>query len=278
VHQHFYLPHFGGLLLSLSAVAILFWSCEDKDSRVIDSQGPAPFILSATLSPSAVNSDTINVGPERRPTDLLSYDIVVSAVISHPSGQSQITETSVTFFRSKREPEILRGQLRDDGLFPDSSPQDSVFTGLLQFRATRSEVGSFFIEVTAVDTKGNISNSLRSTFAIERLNQPPTLSNLMAPDTVSRSTQESFVITVMVADPDGPTDILAVTRTTPANNVYFLNDSGVNKDAVAGDGIFTEEVSLSPDIPTGPYVFSFKALDRSNALSNIIIKTVYVSE
>lgn len=277
MHRHSCFPLSCGRVFLLPCLLFLSWSCEKQSPDIIDSKGLAPRILSASLNPSSVDSDTINIGPERKPTDLLSYEIVVSAKIDHPEGEANLSETTVTFFRTKREPAILAGSLHNDGFFPDLSAQDSVFTGLLKFSAMRSDIGSFFAEVTALDKNGFSSNTLRLTFSILRLNQPPMLSNLVAPDTVSRSTEDSFVITVVATDPDGPSDILSVTRTTPSNLVLYLNDSGINGDITAGDNIFTETVSLSPTQPLGTYPFSFKATDRSNASSSIIVKSIVVA-
>jgi hypothetical protein len=251
-------------------------SCEGTHSEIIDTLGIPPQITGATLNPSTVNSDTINIAPERKPEDILPYSIVVSATIIHPLGKDHIIEPSVTFGRSSRTLDISTTNLRDDGIFPDLSPGDSVFAGQLQFNLMRSEIGSFYAEASALDAEGYVSNTIRVPFTLLRLNQPPTLSNLLAPDTVFLSGQSSFLITVQATDPDGLSDILSVTRTTPSNLVLFLNDNGTNGDLTSGDGVFAETVSLSPPPQVGSYAFIFKATDRSNATSQVINKTIVV--
>lgn len=277
MRQHQLFPPFHHLLIALTGIWLLSSSCEQKDLRIVDSIGSAPQVLSVSLIPASVNSDTINIGPERKPTDLLSYNLRISARVSHPVGQNQIAATRFTFFRTKREPEIAWGLLIDNGIFPDSIANDSIFTGSVKFTAIRSEIGTFYAEVGSSDAKEYTSITVRVPFAILRLNRAPVLSNLMAPDTVRPNLQESFVITVHATDPDGQGDVLSVTRTTPSNLMLFLNDDGINGDAAPDDSIYTEIVSLSPAPPFGAYVFTFKALDRSNVSSSVLNKTIIVA-
>ena len=276
MRQHRLLSSFNCVLFSIG-VSALALSCEGRHFDIIDTIGLPPQIRSAALKPATVNSDTINIAPERKPEDILPYSLIITARIVHPSGGDQIVEPGVTFSRSNRDPHISSASLHDDGIYPDLSAADSIFSGRLQFSLKRSEIGSFFAEVFAFDAQGYASNTLRVQFTLLRLNQPPTISNLAAPDTVHLSSQSSFVITAAASDPDGLSDILSVTRTTPSNLVLFLNDNGANGDLTAGDGIFTETVSLSPNQPIDSYEFTFKATDRSNAISQVITKTIVVA-
>lgn len=269
---------FRSAFLVTFAGSLCLSGCEKPDARIIDSTGISPEIMSGSLTPPIVNSDTINIGPERKATDQLAYSLKIRARISHRINSDQISDVRFTFFRTKREPEITQGNLRDDGNYPDSIASDSVYTGSVEFTAPRSEIGMFYADIVASDGQGFESNTIRLPFTILRLNQPPVLSNFTAPDTVYPNIQESFVITVRATDPDGQTDIVSVTRTTPSNNVYPLNDMGVNGDTAAGDSVYTETVSLSPAPTPGTYIFTFRAIDRSNAVSGIITKTIVVAQ
>ena len=277
MRRHPVLHPFYFLFLLSIGISLFAFSCEGTHSEIIDTLGIPPQITGATLSPSVVNSDTINIAAERKPEDILPYSVNVTTRIFHPSGQDHIIEPRVTFGRSSRTLDISGTDLRDDGIFPDLSVGDSIFTGRLQFSLMRSEIGSFYAESSAFDTEGYVSNTIRVPFTLLRLNQPPTLSNLQAPDTVNLSIQSSFLITVQAADPDGLSDILSVTRMTPSSLVLFLNDNGINGDVTSGDGVYTETVSLSPPPPVGSYAFTFKATDRSNAASQVINKTIVVA-
>ncbi len=278
MRQHLSFPLFQNPLVALTGIWLLFSSCEAKHSQIVDTVGISPRVLSVTLNPSSVNSDTMNVGPDRKSTDLLSYHILVFAKVTHPVSQNQIAETRFTFLRAKGEPEIARGLLTDDGAFPDVAANDSLFTGSLQFNALRSEIGSFYVEVGSSDAQEYVSNTIRIPFTIVRLNHPPILSNLVAPDTVYRSLQMPFAVSVQATDPDGLYDILSVTMTNEKNNAFSLHDDGTSGDKTSGDGIFTQVFSFPPDQQLGSYVFTFKAVDRSNESSAILTKTIVVAQ
>jgi len=278
VRQQQFFPPFLPLLFALTGIWLLSSSCEQKDLRIVDSIGSAPQVNDPEIFLASVNSDTINVGPDRKPTDLLSYDLRISASVSHPVGQNQIAETQFTFFRTKREPEIARGLLSDNGIFPDSIANDSIFTGSVKFTAIRSEIGTFYAEVGSSDAKEFTSNTIRIPFTILRLNQAPVISNLVAPDTVYRSLQTPFTVSVQASDPDGLYDLVSVTMTNENNSVFSLHDDGINGDEMGGDGIFTQVFAFPTDQPLGPYVFTFKAIDRSNVSSAVLTKTIVVAQ
>ncbi|HEX9615383.1 MAG TPA: choice-of-anchor X domain-containing protein [Bacteroidota bacterium] len=258
-----------------AAVLVFFLgSCEPGGDSVIDYVLPSPVLVSGSVSPTIINTDTINVGPERLPEDVLPLSLVARLNVKH-SGNP----VTVRFFVYENRPSspISEGLLYDDGTLPDSTASDSTFSGLVQFQIVRSDIGTISVELVA-EANGLQSSSLLHTITIERLNQPPVLSKLQAPDTVHTGEETSFVITVNVSDSDGLADIKSVTRRTPSNLVLPLNDSGANGDVAAGDGVFTETVALTPPPPPGPYQFTFQALDRSNASSNLIMHTIIVMQ
>ena len=255
---------------------LLFPSCEKNPTGIIDHVDVSPRIAAPSVSPAIVNTDTINVGPQRLPTDILSIHLLAS-VIAIPSASSPIQSVSYTYFKEPQLP-LVTGELANNGVFPDASGNDSLFSGIIPLSILRSDIGTSFVELSAVDAQGNSSSIARIPFTIVRLNRPPVLSGLSAPDTVHTSSMPSFLITVNVQDPDGLSDIRSVGRTTGGGNTYPLNDSGVNGDVAAGDGIFSETVSLNPPPPEGSYLFTFQALDRSNAGSNILSHTIVVKQ
>lgn len=250
-------------------LALTVLSCESTDKDIIDTSDPPPILLQAGLSPTSVNTDTINIGPERLPGDFLSIQLRVEANFAQAAGQDQPLAPSFSILRNRRDDPLLTARLFDDGSGPDVSQGDSIFTALATLQIVRSEIGLFYVEVWAEDSRGSRSNASLLPFTILRLNQPPQLSNLQAPDTVKTSTQSQFFISVKAVDPDGQSDIRSVTRTTPSGLVLPLSTA-------PGDSIYTETVSLLPPPPPGSYQFSFRALDRSNASSTIIYHTIVV--
>ena len=258
------LPAFFCLFLALTVL-----SCESTDKDIIDTSDPPPILLQAGLSPTTVNTDTINIGPERLPDDLLSIQLRVQAKFAHAAGEDRPLLPSFSILRNRRDAPLLTAPLADGGMGPDLIAGDSVFTALVTLQIPRSTIGLFYGEVWAEDSRGSRSNAALLPFSIIRLNQPPQLSNLQAPDTVKTSTQSQFFISVKAVDPDGQGDIRSVTRTTPSGMVLQLTTP-------PGDSIYAETVSLVPAPPPGSYQFSFKAMDRSNAPSTIIYRTIVV--
>jgi len=253
----------------------IFLSCEKKDSSVIDSIGSAPKLSASSLSVSTVNTDTMNIGPVRNPEDVLTISINAYTRVV-PGTLTPVSSVQYTFRNGNGSSILAAGSLLDDGNPPDTQRNDSLYSGRLTFQIVRSTVGVVRVELFAEDASGYKSNSAILPLEIVRSNQPPVLSNLVAPDTVHTSSQSTFLVTVRATDPDGQADIRSVTRTTPSNLVLPLNDAGQNGDGVPGDGIFSETVLLSPPPPTGPYDFRFQAHDRSNVGSNVIIHRIIV--
>lgn len=166
----------------------------------------------------------------------------------------------------------------DDGLAGDLVAYDNVFTGIINRNALLAQVTSQFTFVFIVSERGKNTGATESIIVSQNPTNghPPVISNLIAPDTVNTSLLTEFLIIVTVSDPEGHSDILSVTRTTPSNLVLNLNDNGINGDATAGDGIFSERVSVTPAPPDGSYMFSFQATDRSGLKSNVIQKTIVI--
>ncbi|MBI4428369.1 MAG: hypothetical protein HY562_04555, partial [Ignavibacteriales bacterium] len=253
-----------------------FLSCEKKDSTVIDSGGISPLLTKASLLPSTINTDSVNIGPTRLPEDVLSLTTAAFATASSPLAPKGIVKIEYLVKSVQGSSILSSGELFDNGFPPDAVKGDSVYSGTVTFQIVRSTIGILSVEFVSEGTAGFRSNSLFLPLEIVRTNQPPVLSDLIAPDTVRTSTQTSFVITVRALDPDGLADIRSVTRTTDGGTPRPLNDNGVNGDMNPGDGIFTETVSLEPAPPAGEYEFRFQAFDRSNAESNTLTKRITV--
>ncbi len=69
---------------------------------------------------------------------------------------------------------------------------------------------------------GYKSNTLILPLQIVRLNHPPIISDLVAPDTINLSTTTTFNESLKVLDPDGQDDIKSVLRFTPSGKILQL--------------------------------------------------------
>jgi hypothetical protein len=270
------------------AIALFVLGCQSDENTPIDPFRLPPFVKSFEISPTSINTDTINVGQQRLPTDTLNITVNGTAQVSDPEGISNLQEVSVGVYRPASRDLIRTAPLFDNGVSPDEIAGDGTFASLVTFKIVRSDIGDFQVEVTALNKSNVTSNSLSSFVAIERLNRPPTLSDLVAPDSASVSTSVVFLqLTVKASDPDGPSDIQKVFfnsfkpdgSPSSGNPFQMLDDGnagGTSGDQVSGDGTYSLVVQLPPGTPKGNYRFEFQAADRSGALSNTIIHTITV--
>jgi len=279
--------HPGPRSIAGTLCVLALWSicCEKNDSSVVDSTGSAPQLSSASVAPSTVNTDTINVNGLRSPDDILTLSVLVSARVSHADGPSHISSVSFNLGDQQELTQYAAGTLHDNGLDGDSSAGDGIYSSLVQFQIIRSAVGSLRLDISADDPLGYESNHIVLPLTLERLNHPPVLSNLVAPDTVQLANQDQTLrLTVMASDTDGLSDILKVSFNSykPDNSLtggspFLMYDDGQSGgDSKAGDGIYTLTVALPSTTTPGAYRFEFEAVDRSSAVSNVLVHTITI--
>lgn len=146
-----------------------------------------------------------------------------------------------------------------------------------------------YVEFVAEGDGGFRSNSIILPLRIVRLNRPPVLSDLQAPDTVTLGSQEQHIrLRVNAVDPDGQEDIQRVFFNSflpdgrpSSNNPFQLFDNGDlqgNGDETKGDSVYSAIIKLPPNTATGTYRFEFQAFDRLNEGSNIITHRLTVKQ
>jgi hypothetical protein len=124
---------------------------------------------------------------------------------------------------------------------------------------------------------------LISYFACDKHNDPPTLSDISAPDSLMRGDTTAYLISVMAIDPDGAGDIDSVyfistkPDSTSNGNHFALNDDGQIGDATAGDNLYSTYIQAPiPTAQLGNYIFTFYARDKHGNNSNNPTVTVTV--
>ncbi len=254
-------------------LAVIFWlaACSEDQAGAVDVRADVPVLRSTSVAPRTVNTDTINVNGERNPADLLTIPITVIASVQ---GTPAVVMAAVRM--SENGDLLTSGALRDDGVAPDAAAGDGQFFGIIDVQFLRTFVGSLNVSVWTENALGNRSVQAITPLLIERLNRPPVISGLNAPDTVRTGSVNQFFISLRATDPDGASDIKSVVRITPSQKILFLNDAGLNGDGVAGDGIYSETVSVNPPPTPGDYLFHFRAVDRSNDSSNVLSKAIVI--
>jgi len=118
-------------------------------------------------------------------------------------------------------------------------------------------------------------------------NTAPTILNVFVdPDTLVVTDTTLIIVTAAVVDSQGQADIEAVYFVvyrpdgTTSGNQNILSDDGVitdrKYDEIAGDGIFSQIISITQDNAKGTYRFEFAARDRNSLLSNIVSYNVLI--
>lgn len=244
--------------------------CEKNYNTVVDSPGSSPEIKDASFSVSVVNTDTINIAGQllRGPNDTLTIRGIAKVRIISFGDEKEIPIVGFSVSNFNFSSLLAEGVLHDDGVSPDAKANDSVYSGYIEFQIQRTVVGTFSINLWSESTTGYKSNTIILPLQIIRLNHPPIIFDLIAPDTINLSTTITFNDSLKVLDPDGQDDIKSVLRFTPSGKILQLH--------AANDSIYAEEVSLNPPPSLGSYIFRFCAVDRSNDTSNILTKTIVI--
>jgi hypothetical protein len=262
----------------LISIVLIFGGCEKKESSIVDLTGTPPLLSQISLTPSLINSDTINVGSNRQPDDLLT----ISTTIVARALSNSLLPISVAYSVSSSDSLriVSQGALLDDGQSPDQLKGDGLYTAKASFQIRRVQVGKYTVEVNAQSSDGYRSNAIIMPLAVIRGNHPPTIANVIAPDTIKLGNQSQvLLLSLRATDPDGLSDVAKVIfnsfkpdSSASGGNPWVMYDDGLvaHGDEQAGDGIFSLLISLPASTQVGTYRFEFQAFDRSNEPSNVI--------
>lgn len=226
-----------------------------------------------------------------------TLNIIVKAKIVRGAGGSVIGLVNCNLTDASESQTLANANLLDNGIAPDAVRGDSLFTGVMAVPAQPLSVGNYYCQIYAQSQGGFSSNTyLLPLGVVRQTNRPPVLSNLQAPDTVSLGNQNSvsFSLLVKATDPDGQLDIAKVffysykpDGSEASGNPFLMYDDGSeiilfppdggSGDLVKGDSIYTLTVTVSASNAKGAYRFEFQAMDRSNAVSQKLIKYIQVA-
>jgi hypothetical protein len=251
-------------------------SCEKKDSTIIDPVLNFPTISSASITPNTFDTNLVH-GVAR---------VVVSSVDPIQKVTVQVTDPANTD----------RGtfQLLDNGLPPDSTANNGVYTGTVNISMDCRLIGQYKALFLAQTTAGLSSNSITLIFnVINSHDHKPVLTNLVAPDSIlvpPLGDTVFFCLKITPTDPDGLCDIKDVFFNTfrPPNdtpsigNPFKMYDDGSQYDCdpTPNNGIYSSLIILihTPDFHFGTYKFKFNARDRSDVLSDTLLHLIYVHQ
>ncbi len=274
-------------LLPLALVLVAAGGCEKKTGSVVDSVGPPPVLVQATVNPSSINSDSVNAGGTRNPDDILSLSATIAARVS-ASSENPVSYVRFSLKNPLSNQSISDGELIDNGGGVDRTKGDSLFTGKAIFQIKRVEIGVFRAEISAEAQNGFLSNTVVVPLMVYRGNRPPELSAIDAPDTLKLANQAQLLtLRIKATDPDGLSDIARVIfnsyrpdNSASGGNPFQMYDDGASShgDLAAGDGLYSLIITLPSTAQTGTYRFEFQAFDRSNEASTMVIHRVTVKQ
>lgn len=181
--------------------------------------------------------------------------------------------------------------LYDDGnnaLHGDVAKGDNTFSNKYPFGESYLN-GQYTIEYYLVNNENSTVLVAEHNFIYNNniTDAAPVVSNLVAPDTVTISADTVHInLSIQVADSNGLKDIEYVffnsflpNGNPSSQNPFLMFDDGnpVHGDAIAGDGIYSQIISLPPTgVTKGTYRWEFQAQDREKKTSNIITHYIVV--
>ncbi len=269
----FYLSVFFVIMLFLTA-------CEESSTEVIE-QPLVQFVVTGISAPDKFilsESDS---------------SFVASVTIENPQNLSDVWfNVSTADGLTRIETNV---KMADNGneINGDETEGDGIFSGKT-FLGKDTKSGKYQVEFYIADKinpqPDNIHKIGIKYFEVEggKQNSPPQIVNLAIPDTVSRN--QKFTFSAEVKDSNGLQDIREVYyELFNPNGEKVVNSKGIsqfplfddgdvnaNGDETAGDGIYTVFLTIPTNQPTGFWEFKFTAVDKSDAKSNQVSRSVYV--
>lgn len=253
--------------------------------------------LSGHLSNAILDTiQIVNTVPNDAPTithtiipDSLTYENIEQAYFEIQfddlQGVGTVDSAWCDFYLPRKVVPSYRLILNNSGVDGDEVINDDRFGVLADLKSSIKSSGFYTLRFQLKDQEGALSFPMIRTLSVDLPNLPPVLSNLMAPDSISRRFASGFALSVQVTDPQGLADVERVyfNSTKPngyasSNNPFALEDDGGEGDDVAGDGVYTEVIRISAEVDTGSYIFEFYAEDIAGLTSQVLKHTMLVTD
>jgi hypothetical protein len=258
-------------------IPLILWGCGHKFDTVIDSETTNYQVNNVSSFPNFIYA----------PGD----STIIASISFH-----NVTQIKSVFF-NLTDPDgnivnVSPIPLFDDGnaaLHGDAVAGDGTYSNKYPFSLTDVN-GEYTLQYYLEDNFGNVALAAEHNFIYNNgvADIAPVVSNLVAPDSVTLdTTATTFInISIQAADSNGLNDIELVFFNSflPNGNpstqnpvIMFDDGNSVHGDAVAGDGIYSQIISLPPTgVTKGTYRWEFQARDREKKTSNIIIHNIVV--
>lgn len=275
------------LNLTTTLLLVVFAGCELDQSTSFDPQSTPPVLIDARISPVFINVASFQSLP--------AIDTVITVIATLDAPSPFTTSVIYEIF----DPEgtlTFAGTLSDNGVAPDQTSADGIYTTSVRISVTGNTIGTFsvFIFARNAENEQSVLFSLPLTL-FNSSNAIPVLSMLSAPDTVfvpSGGDVRLIKVSISAADSQGLNDIVSVSLrslrpdSTVAGLFPLYDDGGTivqptfnisSGDSLARDGRYTLTIPIFSSAQKNTFRdFVFTATDRSNAVSAPVIQRVYI--
>jgi len=262
----------GVFLLQVDAVDLAGNSAEPVQDTiyVFDGEANLPPVICDSQVPDTLDTESIK-------------NAFFAISVHDPQGLTDIDSVYAWFYPPLKPSPIFKATLRDDGREGDVTAGDGVFSFKRDLSSVLGSSGVNLVRFQAVDKKGEKSEPVVCEMFVSIPNSPPSLSNLTAPDTLSRNISQSSLLSVQVNDPQGAGDIDIVffnsflpDGSASQGNPHRMYDNGESGDVTPDDGIYSLGINIDSSVSLGDYRFEFMARDNSKAMSDTLIHIISI--
>ncbi|MGB8321276.1 MAG: choice-of-anchor X domain-containing protein [Ignavibacteriaceae bacterium] len=254
-------------------IPIILGGCEKTNNDIVDSQ----------ISYQVESVNTVNNFLYQTADSLITVSIKLNSASDIRSIYFDIYSSDNTQLNASPV------EMYDDGTIAngDTTAGDNIYSA--KFPLNKSyPVGLYTIKFFITDLNNNTRQVAVRSFEYDnnQISYPPQISDLVAPDSVIAEDPKTVIfMSVKVSDPNGLSDIKQVyfisyrpdgTTSGDKNQMYDDGNKQTDGDAKAGDGIYSILIEVTPQNAKGTYRFDFRAVDRTNKLSNIISHNIVV--
>ena len=249
-------------------------SCEKNDNTIIDPVIKVPVITFASVSP-------------------LNFDTTVIHMLAYARVQSDDAIQSVAIkIVNPANVQVATGNLKDDGILPDTTAGDKNFTGYIDFTLGCRLAGQYSVEFFATTTSGVSSASYSVNFNVNHRYNPIISNIIISPRDVIVGDTVFIIFWGASSHPDGLCNIKQVyyDGTKPDGGSLDrrqLYDDGscclidnppvYSGDTSANDGHYTRLLRGAP-LEVGYYKYRIQAVDYTDSVSNILSDSIYVHQ
>jgi hypothetical protein len=256
-------------------------SCENINGSNFNEEQNISVLELNEISQLKINTDTINITSGKNPEDSVRINISVklSEYIVNNSN-SQIESFKYILINTEKSEDEISGFFSSRKNISQNK-QVIIHEGNIYFTTQRKNTGNYLLKIFGCNSDKRISNFVLTNLILFRENHKPWIEKVYAPDTIIISEGiQKYKLIAKVSDYEGLVDIKKVffnsykpDGSASNGNPFTMYDdgdkNGISGDDIAGDGLYSLTIQITPQNPKETYRFDFYAMDKSDSLSNV---------